>query len=146
MAMFISSLMDGGATPALVSTLSFNQQRLKMLAENIANWGTPHYRTKQLDTRAFQRALRTALDEHSANRSEPFKVNAGREVLTDDAGSLHVRPSEAPGRNILFHDDTNLSIERQMADLAETGMTHELVTSLLKGRVDGLRKAIRGTV
>jgi flagellar basal-body rod protein FlgB len=146
MAMFVSSLLNAGATPALVGTLSFNHQRLKMLAENIANYGTPHYRTKQLDTRAFQRALREALDARRGDPRKPFEVKAGREVVTDERGNLHVAPSEAPGRNILFHDGTNMSIERQMADLAETGMTQELVSALLKGRVDALKKAIRGTL
>jgi len=144
--MFVSSLTDSGATPALVSTLSFNHQRLKMLAENIANYGTPHYHTKQLDTRAFQKALRQALDERGADTGKPFAVRSGREVATDEHGGLHVTPSAAPVRNILFHDDTNMSIERQMADLAETGMTQELVTTLLIGRIDSFAKAIRGTM
>ena len=146
MGMFISSLLDGGATPALASTLTFNERRLKMIAENVANWGTPHYRTKQLDTRAFQRSLRKALDQHASHKDEPFKVSSGKEVSTDDNGYLKVTPSQSPVENVLFHDGTNMSIERQMADLAETGMTHELVATLLKGRVDGLGKAIRGSV
>jgi flagellar basal body rod protein FlgB len=46
----------------------------------------------------------------------------------------------------LFHDGTNQSLEREMADLAETVMVHETAGTLLRGNVDGLRKAIRGTV
>jgi flagellar basal body rod protein FlgB len=37
-----------------------------------------------------------------------------------------------------------MSIEEQMADLAENAMMHETVTTLLRGRFDGLRKAIAG--
>ena len=33
-----------------------------------------------------------------------------------------------------------------MADLAETGMVHEMAASLLRGYFDGIRKAIRGSV
>jgi flagellar basal body rod protein FlgB len=67
-------------------------------------------------------------------------------VQTDQAGRLSIRPSRQPAENVLFHDGTNLSIEREMARLAETGMVHELATSLLRGRFDGLRTAIRGAV
>ena len=58
---FLSNVTDGGATPALVKTLVFNEARLKMIAENVANLQTPGYRAKQLDPKAFQHALREAL-------------------------------------------------------------------------------------
>ncbi len=144
--MFISSMTDVGATPALVKSLVFNQARLKMIAENVANIHTPGYRAKQLDTQAFQRALREAFESRGDDPRNPFVVNAGREVRTDDQGYLQITPSREPVENVLFHDGTNMSIDRQMADLAETGMLHDLATTLLRGRFEGLRKAIRGTV
>ncbi|RJP30591.1 MAG: hypothetical protein C4547_16580 [Phycisphaerales bacterium] len=146
MTMFISSLTDTGATPALVRTMSFTHARLAMISENVANYGTPHYRPGQLDTRGFQRALRRALDERGGEVSKPLKVESGRQVRTLDDGSIEVTPSKRPVENILFHDDTQASIERQMSDLAETGMTQELMATLLRSRIDSLEKAIRGTV
>jgi flagellar basal-body rod protein FlgB len=143
---FLSTVTDHGATPALVKTLAFTEARVKMIAENVANAQTPGYRTKQLDVHGFQRALREALDARGRDPQKPFVVKNGREVTTDEGGLLRVTPSERPVHNILFHDGTNVSIERQMADLAETGMVQDLATTLLKGRYDGLRKAIRGVV
>jgi len=144
--MFISSMTDRGATPAMVKMLAFNEVRLKTIAENVANIQTPGYRAKQLDAAAFQRSLREALDARARDPNKPFDVRSGDEVRTDPQGFLRVNPSEKPVDNILFHDGTNSSIEREMADLAETGMTHELFTALLNGRINGLRKAIRGTL
>ena len=144
--MFISNVMDRGATPALVKTLAYNEARLRMIAENVANSETPGYKTKRLDAGAFQRAIRKALDQRGSDPSIPFRINAGGEVSTDQHGYLQVTPSLKPVENVLFHDGTNMSIERQMANLAETGAMHELVTALLRGRVEGLRKAIRGQV
>ncbi len=144
--MFFSSITDRGATPALVTTLSYNEARLRMIADNIANVHTPGYKTQQLDAKAFQRTLRKALDDRGKDWAQPFAIDGNREVSTDGQGFLHVTPSLKPVENILFHDGTNMSVERQMADLAETGMTHELVATLLRGRVQGLRKAIRGTL
>ena len=144
--MFISSVTDRGATPAIVKMLAFNEVRLKTIAENVANIQTPGYRAKQLDTAAFQRSLREALDARAGDSNKRFDVRSGDEACTDAEGFLRVTPSQEPVDNILFHDGTNSSIEREMADLAETGMTHELFTALLTGRINGLRKAIRGTL
>ena len=142
--MFISNITDRGATPALVKTLAFNQARFRMIAENIANSETPGYRTRHLDPQGFQAALRKALDTRGGDPKKPFVVTSGREVETDTNGFLKVTPSEKPVENVLFHDGTNMSIERQMAALAETDMMHEMTATLLRGRFAGLRKAISG--
>ena len=144
--MFIANLAEGQTTVALVKTLSFNAARLKMIAENVANSETPGYRPQRLDTKAFQQALREALDRRERHPGSVFKVRSGREVTTDARGNLEVTPSIEPAENILFHDGTNMSIERQMSDLAETSMTHDLATTLLRGEYEALRKAIRGRV
>ena len=144
--MFLASLTEGGATPALVKTLAFNEARLKMISENVANIGTPGYRAKHLDTRKFQQALRGALDARGSDPRKPFAVEVAGQVRTDASGQLQVTPSLLPTDSVLFHDGTNLSIERQMADLAETGLMHQVATDLLRGRFEGLRKAIRGRV
>lgn len=130
----------------MVKMLAFNESRLRMISENVANIQTPGYRAKQLDAAAFQRSLREALDARARDPNRPFTVQSGREVRTDAQGYLRVTPSQKPVENILFHDGTNLSIEREMADLAETGMTHDLFTALLNGRFNGLKKAIRGSL
>lgn len=144
--MFLSSITEQGAAPALVKSLAFDEARLKMIAENVANAETPGYRAKHLDVAAFRSSLREALEARRGDPAKPLDVSAGREVRTDMQGNLQVVPSERPVDNLLFHDGTNVSIERQMADLAETGLMHDLATRLLQNRMDDLRKAIRGTV
>lgn len=144
--MFIANLAEGQTVMALVKTLSFNAARLKMIAENVANSETPGYRTQRLDTKGFQQALREALDRRERHPGSTFTVRSGREVTTNARGNLDVTPSIEPAENILFHDGTNMSIERQMSDLAETSMTHDLATMLLRGEYEALRKVIRGRV
>jgi len=143
--MFLSELTDRGPTPALVNTITFTQERLKTIAENVANWQTPGYRAKHLDAQAFQASLRDAIEQRGTRGSGPLLLNS-KEVRSNKDGSLKIMPREKPVENVLFHDGTNLSIEREMAELAETGMTHELASSLLRRKFEGLTKAIRGTV
>jgi len=143
---FLDSLANRGATPALEKMLSYSEARLAMISENVANVHTPGYRAKQLDAAGFQRALRDALNEKGTDAHKRLDVSFGDQVVTDATGRLSVRPTEVPVESSLLHDGTNQSIERQMAMLAETGMTYELATMLLNGSFGSLRKAIRGTV
>lgn len=144
--MFLSDVTDRGATPALINVMAFNEARLKMIAQNVANIGTPGYRARHLDRDAFQVSLKEALDARKKDRTKPFSIEGNEQAKTGKDGFLEVTPSELPAQNILFHDGTNASIEREMADLAETGMAHDLAAAMLRTRFDGLRKAIRGTL
>ena len=63
--------------PALVKTLAYNEARLRMIAENVANIHTPGYRTKQLDVRGFQSSLRRALDARGGDASQNHDGNTG---------------------------------------------------------------------
>lgn len=144
--MYVTSITERGSMPALVQTMSFNEARLRVIAENVANGGTVGYRARQLDAKGFQKALRRALDDRGGNPARPLVLRDNGQVATDAQGRLKVTPTEAPAENVLFHDGTNLSIERQMSDLAETQLSHQTAGVLLKDKFDGLRKAIRGQV
>jgi len=142
--MFFGDVVNRGVMPALDKMLAFTQARQRMLAENVANIDNPHYRTKQLDAKAFQKALREALETQNQTGSGTFRVPDEREFHQDELGHLVVTPSEVPPENVLFHDDTNARIERQMQQMAENTMMHQAATELLRERFDGLKKAIRG--
>ncbi len=111
--MFFATLTEVGATPALEKTLSFNQARLRMIAENVANINTPGYRAKQLDVRAFQGALREAMDARGGDPSRPFVVNAGSEVKTDRFG----RGEPAGDGSRVLHDRERGPPRRRLAGL-----------------------------
>ena len=61
-------------------------------------------------------------------------------------GSLEGRPREVGPENILFHDGTNSSVERQMSELVKNAMMHQIAVEMLRGRYSGLMTAIRGRV
>jgi len=144
--MFFGDVVNRGVMPALDKMLAFTQARQRMLAENVANIDNPHYRTKQLDASAFQKALREALETQKETGSAHFRVSESSELKQDEQGHLIVTPSEEPPENVLFHDDTNASIERQMQQMAENSMMHQIATELLRERFGVLQKAISGKV
>ena len=144
--MFFGDVLNKGSVPAMEKMLAFTQARQRMLAENIANIDTPYYQTKQLDARAFQGALREALTEQQRTGSSAFRIRGSDEFEQDPSGRLVVTPTVEPAENLLFHDQTNARIERQMALVAENAMMHQTVTELLNGRFKSLLEAIRGRV
>ena len=79
--MFFGDVVNRGVMPALDKMLAFTQARQRMLAENVANVDNPHYRTKQLDARAFQNALREALDTLIFFEGNKFETS--RLIATD---------------------------------------------------------------
>ena len=144
--MFFVDVVNQGAIPAMEKMLAFTQARQRMLAENVANADTPFYATKQLDTRAFQEALREALEDRQRGGSGEFRIRGSDQFQQDESGRLVVTPTSEPAENLLFHDQTNASIERQMAMVAENGMTHQTIAELLNNQFQGILAAIRERV
>ncbi|HRX85723.1 MAG TPA: flagellar basal body rod protein FlgB [Phycisphaerae bacterium] len=138
------NLLNRGATPALTAAWSFTQARHKVIAENVANMSTPGYKAKRLDLGEFQSTLAAALERRGNDPNAPFVLAGSKQVATDEAGRVVVTPQTKPGAQPVFHDGTNMSIEREMSQLAQNGMLHEMTTTLLRGRYDGLHKAITG--
>lgn len=144
--MFFGDVANSGNIPALDAMLSFTQAQHKVLTENIANIDTPGYQTRHLDPRQFQKALATAVARKREERSAGLNMESSSQVQQGRSGELTFTPTRDPAENVLFHDQTNSRIERQMAQLAENGMMHQTTAQLLAGNYASLLKAIRGQV
>jgi flagellar basal-body rod protein FlgB len=142
----LQDVVNSGRIPALDSMLSFLSARLDVLADNIANADTVGYRTKILDGNDFQKALRRAIDDRDPEPGSALRFRGTRQFHQDRGGDLVFTPTVEPPQNILFHDRSDMSIETQMKDLAETAMMHQAAVELLRGQYDGLKKAITGQV
>jgi len=146
MAGYFEGLVNRGATPALAATWSFTLARHKVIAENVANMSTPGYKAKRLDYGEFQRALGEAMEKRGGDPNQPLLITGSKQCAQGRDGRLRTAPTTTPARNALFHDGTNMSIEQEMSELASNAMLHEVTTTLLDGRFEGLKKAIRGRV
>jgi len=88
--------------------------------------------------------LREALEARKDQPQSALRIRNSRQFRQDEAGRLRVTPTVEPAENILFHDQTNVRIERQMAMLAENAIMHQAVTELMRERFQSLLKAIHG--
>jgi flagellar basal-body rod protein FlgB len=109
--------------------------RQRVIAENIANAETPGFKARQVE---FETLLREAGEVSMRMRN---------------SGPAHQSKSEAQSVQALVHDKSdramdnginNVSIDMEMAALAETNLNHKLSTRALTLRYQLLRNSVRG--
>lgn len=111
--------------------------RQKVIAENIAHAETPGYRSRSVD---FESRLQAALDQQ--DRVGGAARSAGH--LPSPAGSLPAARVRPDSDRALDNGVNDVSIDLEMAALAENSLRHKLVARILASRYQLLRGAIRG--
>jgi flagellar basal-body rod protein FlgB len=143
---WLDRLMASRTTHALELASRFAEQRHRVLAENLANIDTPNSASRRLDPEAFQTSLHNALGQAEKTRADRLELRGNAQFVTQPDGNVTVRPAREPAPNILFHDGTNTRLEQLLGDVAQNSLSYELATNLLRGRYEGLLRAIRGRV
>jgi flagellar basal-body rod protein FlgB len=131
----ITRLFERSSIPALQDVASFTQARHGVLAGNVANVHTPGYRTRDLSVKSFQEALRKSIEARrqgdiaSPGFEETPRVEASKEV-------------HAAMTNLVYHDDTNIDIERQVVEISKNQYLHNLAVSIMASQFQSLQTAI----
>jgi flagellar basal-body rod protein FlgB len=142
----IPDLFSHSGIPVLEQVINFSQARHNLLAGNIANLDTPGYRTRDIPPAAFESKLRQAIEASRRQEMEP-------ELYTDDTNAglqstanvrkrspfVAVKDSLA---SILRHDDGNVGMEQQIAELSKNQMQHNLAVNILASQFRLLQAAI----
>ncbi len=141
---YVGTLFQMGAVPVLEHAMAFTEARHRLVLSNIANADTPHYRRQDLDVKGFHRNLARAIGRR--DRSHP-----GAFIMRDDGRTpVSSRQATLAGRRVLSidhegplrHDDNNVSLEREMALLAQNAGTYTTYSNLLRKAYRQLRAAI----
>lgn len=144
----IDKLFTNGSMQSVERLVQFTGARHKVLTNNIANFETPYYRSRDLDPAKFQAGLREAIESRRRSGASPID---GKLVMRDTRQARFHEHSatftpEFDDRGIMFHDRTNADVERTMQHLAENTMAHSAGLQILKNEFDMLKMAIRGRV
>lgn len=129
-------IFNSSTIPVLEQVVGFTQARHAVLAGNIANLDTPGYHVRDLSAQKFESRLREAI----ANRD--FAVR-GYDPASF-AASYH-DPVGAAGKNLedlLYHDDSTGSLEKQIAAISKNQMQHNLAMSIMSSQFKLLQAAI----
>ena len=129
-------LMGQTSIPVLEQVLNFTQTRHAVLAGNVANMDTPGYQTRDLSVDEFQARLREAIDQR-VRRSEGF-TDAETIDLQDD-GFKQVADSM---KDILHHDESNVSLEQQVLQVNKNQGLHNLAVAILNQQFRQMNVAI----
>ena len=107
-----------GSTETLARYMDLLSTRQKLVASNLANADTPGYRTQDID---FQFEFMSALHTGTA-ATDPAII---------EPQGLYVKP-----------DGNNVNVDRESRLLAEDTIRFNLVSTLARGDLDAVRKAI----
>jgi flagellar basal-body rod protein FlgB len=130
----LSGLFQSTTIPVLEQVVNFAQERHEILATNLANIDTPGYRVRDLSVGAFQEHLGRAIKDRDRGR-----VSTAHYSTAPHADLSQVRDSL---KDILYHDDSNVSIERQVAEITKNQTQHNLALAVLNSQFRLLQAAI----
>ena len=131
----LSSLFQSTTIPVLEQVVDFSQARHQVLAGNIANLDTPGYRVRDLSPELFEQRLKEAIDarENGEAASAIFGSSSRQSRLSRVGDSI---------KGILYHDDSNDSMEQQVAEISKNQMQHSLALSIMTNQFRLLQTAI----
>lgn len=122
----------------LEHALDLASRRQQLISSNIANAGTPGYRTKDLD---FAANLKQAIEDRG---TLPLASTHGNHIALEPLTSFLsdpkvIEPEGLSSRN----DQNNVSTDREMAKLAENSLEYMLASQLIVREFGLIRTAIR---
>src|SRR5262245_788102 len=130
------NLFTGTTIPALGEVLNFAQARHTVLAGNIANVNTPGYRLRDLSQTEFQQKLKDAI---AASRTSGESLSPGLAYSEPGDAMRRVRTSL---ENIVYHDDTNIDLEKQVAEMTKNHLLHNFALTVMTDQFQLLQTAI----
>jgi flagellar basal-body rod protein FlgB len=137
----LDGFMTGSSLPALERSLQFMSARQKLLVGNLANAETPGFRPVDVDPRAFQGALREAMETGAVDPQGSLRFDDAAPVAFSSAG-VELKP-EILADNIVFHDGNDRSAERMMQRLTENVYAFRMASQLMRNQFDLVNAAIR---
>ena len=126
----LPSMFQSSTVPLLEQTVQFTESRHNVLAANIANMDTPGYRARDISPEEFQSSLRELVAAQN---------HADGSIAATQPALQQVREAS---KNILYHDDSNVSLEQQASEISKNQMQHNLALSLLSSQFRLMQAAI----
>jgi flagellar basal-body rod protein FlgB len=132
----LPNLFSSTNIPALGEVLNFAQARHGVLVGNIANINTPGYHVRDLSVDSFQQKLKEAIAQSKAE-SQPLSPG-----ISQSEGGDPMRKVRDSLTNILYHDDTNIDLEKQIAEINKNQFLHNFALSVMTDQMALLQSAI----
>jgi flagellar basal-body rod protein FlgB len=135
----VGALFSSTTIPVLEKVVAFTEARHNVLAGNIANIDTPGYRAQDLSPVKFQNQLKEAIETRREQAAQPVSANepVGGSEKEDPLAALHDTM-----KSLLFHDDSDNDLERQVAELTKNQLQYNLAVTIMTNQFRLLQAAI----
>jgi flagellar basal-body rod protein FlgB len=114
--------------------LQVKSRRLEVLAQNIANADTPHYKARDIDFKAVMKQTQHQDNAMKTTSQGHFAVGQGL-----DADGMRFR---TPFNTAFDGNTVEMSVEQ--AQYGKAAADYQATLNFLESRVSGVRKALRG--
>lgn len=146
MGVWIEGLIQRETVPVLEAAMGFASQRHQTIMHNIANVETPYFKRKAMPEESFKRSMQKALDARYQRHWNEFTPHSTIDLrYTQNHYPVpywHEGREYGPER----HDENNVVIEKEMADLAKNSLFMESLQQLFRSKTNGLKSALRDRV
>ena len=112
--------------------LGLRSQRMEVLARNIANADTPHFKAKDVDFRSVLKQTR----EDALNSTHNMHMKIAMEE--DSSGEKYRIPFNAS------FDGNTVEMNVEQAKFGQVAADYQTTLNILENRVSGIRRALRG--
>ena len=112
--------------------LGLRSKRMEVLARNIANADTPHFKAKDIDFRSVLKQTR----EDALNSTHNMHMKIAMEE--DSGGEKYRVPFNAS------FDGNTVEMNVEQAKFGQVAADYQTTLNILENRVSGIRRALRG--
>ncbi|TWH64991.1 flagellar basal-body rod protein FlgB [Azomonas agilis] len=119
--------------------LSFRSQRAAVLANNLANADTPHYKARDLDFAAALEAAQAAAVNQPFSMAQTQMRHLAGTGLTDTNPALRYRTPHHPSI-----DQNTVDAELEQAEYAKNSVDFQASFTFLNNKFKGIMNALRG--
>ena len=135
-------LMNITLFKTLDQKMTWLNERQKVLAQNIANANTPGYISKDLKKVSFQSHLNNSSAASGAPSAMKMKTSNSRHVAAAGTSAPFEIRQQTSDFLETTPDGNSVSLERELAKMAEVQMEYTLASNLYKKHVGMLRTAL----
>jgi len=136
----LGSMLDGVSLQAARAALTGLTRRQEAISSNVANIDTRGYQRRSV---SFEADLAAALSQRTDRVA--LRTTDARHIGSSSVGDARNRNSVTPRDVVAGRNDGNqVSIDEEMALLAETQLRFQALTSVVSRRLGTLRGVIRG--
>jgi flagellar basal-body rod protein FlgB len=121
--------------------VALRQQRHEILASNIANVDTPHYKARDID---FASELKQAVERGKAaneglslTRTAPRHIPGQAQPLADTSGPLYRIPAQPS------LDGNTVEMDQERTAFLDNALRYRIGVTLISRRVQGLKEAMQ---